>query len=229
MRESITSTTDAHPETRDGWSFDRRYVGYSYFDPLFLVVWQLSALLENKTFASIPAAFARAVVLYEYRCGMRAQMSRDSLTSDPALKTELNRAPAKTVILFVVQDMERNISDQRFLEFELLMRYGIKSVRKTLEELGRIKEKVSFGSPLVVDGAEVAVAYFRAGYAPDDYVDEVSWDGREIVEMSRVIKCPDIATHLLGTKKVILDCFLSLKQVSLIDGLRSNKYWRRMA
>lgn len=52
------------------------------------------------------------------------------------------------------------------------------------------------------DEVEVTVAYFRAGYTPDDYPGEGEWKGREMVEMAAAIKCPCVAYHLAGTKKV---------------------------
>ena len=57
---------------------------------------------------------------------------------------------------------------------------------------------------LYSDGHEVAVVYFRSGYAPDQYPssDGCEWDARLMIERSRAIKCPTIAYHLAGTKKV---------------------------
>lgn len=57
---------------------------------------------------------------------------------------------------------------------------------------------------LIVDegGSEVAVIYFRAGYAPRDYFGRAEWDARLKLERSTAIKCPSIAYHLAGTKKV---------------------------
>lgn len=54
------------------------------------------------------------------------------------------------------------------------------------------------------DGCEVAVVYFRCGYAPDQYpsADGCEWNARLMIERSRAIKCPNIAYHLAGTKKV---------------------------
>lgn len=43
---------------------------------------------------------------------------------------------------------------------------------------------------------------FRAGYAPEDYPSQVEWEARLLIEQSRAIKCPNIAYHLVGTKKV---------------------------
>lgn len=51
-------------------------------------------------------------------------------------------------------------------------------------------------------GIEVAVVYFRAGYAPRDYFGQAEWDARLKLERSTAIKSPSIAYHLAGTKKV---------------------------
>ena len=46
--------------------------------------------------------------------------------------------------------------------------------------------------------------YFRCGYSPDQYpsADGCEWEARLTIERSRAIKCPSIAYHLAGTKKV---------------------------
>ena len=49
---------------------------------------------------------------------------------------------------------------------------------------------------------QVAVVYFRAGYAPKDYPTASEWTARLNIERSRAIKCPDIADQLSGTKKI---------------------------
>jgi hypothetical protein len=49
---------------------------------------------------------------------------------------------------------------------------------------------------------EVSVVYYRAGYTPSDYPTPLEWAGRAWVEGSRAIKCPCLAYHLVGTKKV---------------------------
>lgn len=48
----------------------------------------------------------------------------------------------------------------------------------------------------------MAVVYFRAGYAPEDYFGQSEWDARLKLERSKAIKSPNIAYHLAGTKKV---------------------------
>jgi hypothetical protein len=58
---------------------------------------------------------------------------------------------------------------------------------------------------LWVDGEKVTLAYFRAGYTPTDYPTDKEWAGRLLLETSAAIKCPSIAVHLAGTKKVQQD------------------------
>uniref|UniRef100_A0A8D0A1U2 Glutathione synthetase n=1 Tax=Sander lucioperca TaxID=283035 RepID=A0A8D0A1U2_SANLU len=55
---------------------------------------------------------------------------------------------------------------------------------------------------LFSDDQEVAVVYFRNGYMPENYISEKTWDARLLMERSLAVKCPDISTHLAGTKKV---------------------------
>uniref|UniRef100_A0A673JVC4 Glutathione synthetase n=1 Tax=Sinocyclocheilus rhinocerous TaxID=307959 RepID=A0A673JVC4_9TELE len=55
---------------------------------------------------------------------------------------------------------------------------------------------------LFVDGREIAIVYFRNGYMPQNYTSEKSWEARLMMERSLAVKCPDISTHLAGTKKV---------------------------
>uniref|UniRef100_A0A672ZL99 Glutathione synthetase n=1 Tax=Sphaeramia orbicularis TaxID=375764 RepID=A0A672ZL99_9TELE len=61
---------------------------------------------------------------------------------------------------------------------------------------------IAFVAVFFSDGLEVAVVYFRTGFMPQNYTTEQSWDVRLMMECSRAVKCPDISTHLAGTKKV---------------------------
>lgn len=127
----------------------------------------------------------------------------------------------EAVVLFVVQDGERNVFDQRALEYELLSKHGIRSVRATFGELAtRAKlgdDKVlTIPSELGGPAAEVATIYYRAAYTPTDYPSDKEWDTRVLLERSRAIKCPSMALQLAGAKKVqqvlaapgVLDDFL---------------------
>ena len=49
---------------------------------------------------------------------------------------------------------------------------------------------------------EVSVAYYRAGYTPDDYHSETEWKVRSMIEHSAAIKCPNVGYHLAGTKAI---------------------------
>jgi len=48
----------------------------------------------------------------------------------------------------------------------------------------------------------IALCYYRAGYCPEDYPSEKEWEARLLIERSLAIKCPSIAYHLIGTKKM---------------------------
>lgn len=109
-----------------------------------------------------------------------------------------------TVVLFVVQEGERNCFDQRLVEYALLGNFGIKSYRLSLE---KIKENttINSGHLYMKDTMDkVSVVYFRSGYAPSDYESdpELTWDARYILETSLAIKCPSLLTQLSGAKKI---------------------------
>lgn len=53
-----------------------------------------------------------------------------------------------------------------------------------------------------MNGNEIAIAYFRAGYVPAHYPSELEWVGREKIELSRAVKCPNVDFHLAGCKKI---------------------------
>ena len=109
----------------------------------------------------------------------------------------------RSVIVFVVQPGEVNSVDQRLLEHQLWHNHSIRVMRKTLKEM-RDECILRDDHTLVLERDQVdgAVVYFRAGYTPDDYPSEHEWEGRSTIEYSRAIKCPSIAYHLVGTKKV---------------------------
>ncbi|TPX34917.1 glutathione synthase [Synchytrium microbalum] len=113
----------------------------------------------------------------------------------------------KAVVVIVVQPGERNAFDQRWIEYTLYNEYSITLIRKSLAEIHEQASIHSPGGPLILNGQEVAVTYFRAGYSPTDYPTHAEWDARLLIESSSTIKCPNIAYHLVGSKKVqqILD------------------------
>nr|UNN25574.1 glutathione synthetase [Diaphanosoma celebensis] len=114
-----------------------------------------------------------------------------------------NRANA--AILFVIEEVTYNICDQRFHEFEIRRQNpNVRVIRRNLTELGRGAAQLGPNKELIVDGSEIAVVYFRCGYSPDQYpsTDRCEWNARLLIERSKAIKCPNIAYHLAGTKKI---------------------------
>mmetsp|Transcript_30150 Transcript_30150/g.37164 ORF Transcript_30150/g.37164 Transcript_30150/m.37164 type:complete len:494 (+) Transcript_30150:133-1614(+) len=137
-----------------------------------------SSLPENEADKKIPEALAKAVTCW--------------------LKTSSSNTVA---VLFVVQEGERNSFDQRWLEYELFETHGIVTLRRTLAQVAETAVNKD-DNTLCIDGHDIAVVYFRAGYTPDDYPSEIQWKGRKTLEFSSAIKCPSISYHLVGTKKV---------------------------
>ncbi|WWC67776.1 glutathione synthetase [Kwoniella pini CBS 10737] len=114
------------------------------------------------------------------------------------------------IIMFVVQEGERNVFDQRWLEYELLESHGIQVIRHTFSELSSLAtiepttKKLLLPSPLLPSSAskEVAVIYYRAAYTPTDYPTSSEWSTRILLEKSKAIKCPSMALQLSGAKKI---------------------------
>ena len=143
-------------------------------------------------------------------------------------RVDPSAAPSSTVVLFVVQKREANMSDQRQIEYALWEKHRVPVRRITLDEVeaeaqldertGHLWLPVQGGSApapfLPVSSAAaavpaparqlVSVIYFRAGYTPRDFTSAhgAEWTALERMERSVAIKCPSIAYHLSGTKKV---------------------------
>ena len=106
-------------------------------------------------------------------------------------------------VLVVVQPGERNRYDIQGFVDALVLDHGVPVLLRTLAYLNEHASLADDGSKaLWVDGREVAVVYFRAGYTPNDYPSEAEWEARERIEATLAIKCPSVAYHLVGTKKV---------------------------
>lgn len=152
--------------------------------------------------------------------GVSPELTVDKLPINRALETlagglaagyraYAERAKAEdAILLFVVQDGERNAFDQRLIEYQLLEQHGIVVRRASLAQLSKSASLKGDEKRLYLDNAnsgkseEVAVVYFRAGYGPGDYPTETEWDARLTLERSLAIKCPTIALQLAGAKKV---------------------------
>jgi glutathione synthase len=113
----------------------------------------------------------------------------------------------RIAILFVVQPNERNVFDQRSLEYELMEKHSIPVHRRTFDQLHHEASLDTSSSALLlqtIDGSkvEISTVYYRAGYAPTDYTTSVHYDVRQLLEQSLAIKCPSIALQLAGSKKI---------------------------
>jgi len=122
---------------------------------------------------------------------------------------KLERPLHNPCVIFLVQSPERNIFDQRFLEYELqqkevpVFRLPFGDILSHTSIAETSKRQLLYRPPNIQSKMfEVAVVYLRAGYGPQDYPDTSSWEGRLQIERSNAIKCPSILTQLAGTKKV---------------------------
>ncbi|XP_077406789.1 glutathione synthetase-like isoform X1 [Vanacampus margaritifer] len=106
----------------------------------------------------------------------------------------------QAVVMFLVEKKDSNILDQRVVENEL-WKGNIVVIRKDFEDVAE-SGKLDEDKRLFVDHQEVAVVYFRNGYMPQNYKSEKAWEARLMMECSLAVKCPNISTHLAGTKKV---------------------------
>lgn len=111
-------------------------------------------------------------------------------------------------VAFIVQDPERNVFDQRHLEYSLLEDYDVSPIRlpfhRVLEDTKLAEDRSLIYHPPYPEAEEyeITTVYFRAGYTPNDYRGPQDWGARLHIEQSRAIKCPSILTHLAGCKKI---------------------------
>ena len=108
-----------------------------------------------------------------------------------------------TIVLFVVQPNERNVFDQRLVEYELYNKYKIKSKRITIDQVDSLIKKNEKDSQLYYEnGSLISVVYFRACYSPNDFLSKKSWENRLYLESSLSIKVPTLKMQLAGSKKI---------------------------
>ncbi|XP_052818920.1 glutathione synthetase-like [Mya arenaria] len=105
-------------------------------------------------------------------------------------------------VLFVTMEVERNAVDQWWLESQLFSLSHNVCVRYTTLQYAYEHATLTDDKRLLLDGNEIAVIYYRDGYAPTHYHSEKEWDVRLIFERSKAIKCPSVHLQLAGCKKV---------------------------
>ncbi|KAH9281023.1 Glutathione synthetase [Echinococcus granulosus] len=108
-------------------------------------------------------------------------------------------------ILVVVSEDETNIYDQRSIEEAVLYaNASLRLLRRTFAELAEPTGRVNVEEAterLFVDGYEIALIYYRTGYAPSHF-DEEAWRTKLRLERSLAIKCPSI-DYLLANMKLV--------------------------
>ncbi|KAG1692937.1 Glutathione synthetase [Nymphon striatum] len=108
----------------------------------------------------------------------------------------------RSIIVFLVENINSNIFDQRGLEYEVIKSDPkVKIVFATYKDL---HEKCSLNDDniLFYNGEEVALVYLRTGYHPRFFTCENDWSASLLVERSKAIKCPPVQYHLAGCKKI---------------------------
>uniref|UniRef100_A0A7E4ZSA1 Glutathione synthetase n=1 Tax=Panagrellus redivivus TaxID=6233 RepID=A0A7E4ZSA1_PANRE len=107
-------------------------------------------------------------------------------------------------ILVVVEDVNQNQLDQRFIEYELIKAQSgpiPKIVRATLTQVAKLARINENDNTLTYGPHKIGLVYFRSGYSPANYPSEAEWKARETIELSNAIKCPWIGLQLANTKK----------------------------
>ncbi|XP_049920852.1 glutathione synthetase [Epinephelus moara] len=163
----------------------------------------------NTIAASFGGLSSRTPDIHRHILKVAGQLEQSQRILDNNPAAGLARAIAKAwelygseraFVMFFVEESQRNIFDQRYVENELWKR-NIPTMRKRFDDVCKTGS-LDQDKRLFVDGKEVAVVYFRNGYMPQNYTSEQTWDARLLMERSLAVKCPDISTHLAGTKKV---------------------------
>lgn len=109
------------------------------------------------------------------------------------------------IVLFVVEEDESNLYDQKLIEYNLLKIYGINSVRCSFKDIHNEFEYCKTDRKRLIHkktNNEVGVVYYRTGYDVTDYAHPSAWEVRGFLEESYAIKGPDMSIQLAGTKKI---------------------------
>lgn len=119
----------------------------------------------------------------------------------------------QTCILFLVQEGERNVFDQRHMEYAVqssgtgfipVFRLPFSQIltHTTIAPSSPSRQLLYHPPHNPARTFEVAVVYLRAGYGPADYPSQSAWEARYQIERSAAITCPSVLTQLAGMKKV---------------------------
>ena len=120
-----------------------------------------------------------------------------------AIKLYFKEDYKNTIIVFVVPVTlkERQEFELRAMENLLWEQFQMTTKRMTLSEIEK-NSTVNETSDILVNEKKVGLFYFRISSDSKDYPDEDSWKGREKIELSTAIKCPNINTFLTSLQVV---------------------------
>uniref|UniRef100_A0A1I8B3B8 Glutathione synthetase n=1 Tax=Meloidogyne hapla TaxID=6305 RepID=A0A1I8B3B8_MELHA len=152
----------------------------------------------------------------DYMCHFDGETTENGISFDKFHMftfLQLNRkllSNPNAILLMVVEKTSQNQFDQRQIEYELekLSEGKMIIIRLTLVECAErlILDEKTFN--LLLGDKSVGIVYFRTGYLPEDYVSEIAWNARTLMERSTAIKCPWIGLQMANTKKIqqVLSC-----------------------
>ena len=107
--------------------------------------------------------------------------------------------PNAVVVMIVPGKHETTILMQRAIE-KKLFENKIKCIRASLRDVYENHKFDEATGTLYMNGQEVGLVYFRAGYHPDHYANENDWRAREVIELSRAVKSPNVDYQLINFK-----------------------------
>lgn len=81
-----------------------------------------------------------------------------------SIKEKFALESADPWVLFVIEDCERNVIDQKLIETALQAKYGVKSMRHTFKEISQLIEFDKDTHVMKVRGKEIGFVYYRCGY-----------------------------------------------------------------
>ena len=110
-----------------------------------------------------------------------------------AIKLAFPQDYKTSVVVFITQ--KKFDFDLQNLINELYDKHKIKSEKLSLSEVNKKITKDEEGN-LKLNESKISLIYFNSGDKEEDYPDEDSWKGRELIELSTAVKVPDINTFL---------------------------------
>lgn len=174
---------------------------------------KLQQVEMNMIAASFSNLGSRVVDMHHYMINRHAALRSAYETKRLVINDAIERLPESLVeafhaygapnaiIVMIIQPGEKNAFDQRMLEYGCAM-LGVRMKRYSLKQIHDLAQLDAASGKLTIDGDEIALAYFRAGYTPNDYPTNDEWRARVKLETSMAIKCPTLAQQLAGLKKV---------------------------